>query len=575
MRLILLLVLLLIVVTFLSTFKRVIVPIISGPTVGKCINQKKIGLHELDYYLVVATMVKNKRRYIREWIEFHIMMGVSYFFIYDNLSEDGVKDLVQPYIDNGIVSYFLWPPKEEPHEIWDDPKLEEHYSSHMKSCYEGLQQMHGHIFCQIAAYDDAVRRTRGKARWVAGLDVDEFFYLNETSPFVNFQDPLPQAFKNLEDYAIVTVAGQHFGTSGWLTPPRRDDDQEYSSLLTKTHTHHMRYHPGELVKVGEHVKPFANPFCVVGNELHSYIPDTSFIAEKTIHHSDSDNVTIYMNHFLWTSREEQYIKAQVNQNPNALYVKEFDLMINQEEGNAIGYLMNKLEQRMKNAMRNRPSSDGHADDWDVSLHNKHVYHSTAKTDLCVILVSPRHIGLARHALTTIINYFAIIEPSLNYKLIINDADPKIQHELQFDFPVDSVIIHQTTVQSSCPAEFIMNIPEQSFARWFLWPENMPIVKMAMEVFKTDSKVNAIYLGDSSNLMSEWSKAKNVSYRNNPPLADISGTVLRRNIFPDNSKDMFEMCLHIEDTCQGNQIRGLFENYIQERMYGFTKPWVYN
>src|SRR5579862_6999193 len=39
-------------------------------------------------FLTVATMVKNQRARLREWIEFHHMLGVEHFIIYDNDSTD-------------------------------------------------------------------------------------------------------------------------------------------------------------------------------------------------------------------------------------------------------------------------------------------------------------------------------------------------------------------------------------------------------------------------------------------------------------------------------------------------------
>ena len=51
-----------------------------------------------------VTMFKNKRRYLREWIEFHYITGVGHFILYDNGSEDDPLDVLQYYIDQGIVT---------------------------------------------------------------------------------------------------------------------------------------------------------------------------------------------------------------------------------------------------------------------------------------------------------------------------------------------------------------------------------------------------------------------------------------------------------------------------------------
>ena len=65
-------------------------------------------------FLPVATMVKNQRRWLREWIEFHHMMGVDHFIIYDNNSTDLTIEVVQVYIDRGLVEWIPWPPETLP-----------------------------------------------------------------------------------------------------------------------------------------------------------------------------------------------------------------------------------------------------------------------------------------------------------------------------------------------------------------------------------------------------------------------------------------------------------------------------
>ena len=485
--------------------------------------------------------------------------------IYDNYSEDGSKDLLQPYIDAGQVYYTLWPPENKHVEVWDDSRLESHYLTNLERCYNRNEETkHIQLPCQQAAFDDAIRRTRGKVRWLGAIDVDEFFYVPENSSFWNVSStqPLVTSLKNLEKkYAIVTIMGQHFGTSGWLSYPRRDDDQNHSQLVTKTHLHHMEYHGFGGIRVSEHLKPFANPMCVHGNGIHAYeytfldlFNNFKYTAYDT---NDTDNTLIYMNHYLWPSWAENIEKAIVNRNPQTTYVEEYDRMMNKEKGSNIEYLLDRLELKMQDAVRTKPPMDGHADDWDfrIQVVNK------KNPQICVILMNPRHIGLARHSLTSIIYYFHTIEPSLEYTLSMFDPEPHIKRELERDFPI--------IVEKEEFCEYILRLKESSFARWERWPTNKPVMEMAMQVFIIDSNVHVIYLTDSSNLMMDWNRVGEVSYRNNP---DLTGTLLmkkKKEQVAIDSFHIFEICLHTQDACENNQVRGLFENYKQERMYGYT------
>ena len=91
-------------------------------------------------YLAICAIAKNEGPYFKEWIEWHRKMGVEKFYIYDNESTDNTREILQPYIDSGIVDYTYYP---------------------------GYRK-------QIAAYDDCMTRHREDSRWIAFIDLDEF-----------------------------------------------------------------------------------------------------------------------------------------------------------------------------------------------------------------------------------------------------------------------------------------------------------------------------------------------------------------------------------------------------------------
>ena len=41
----------------------------------------------------------------REWIEYHQMMGVEHFYLFDNNSTDDFWPVLLPYIEKGVVTY--------------------------------------------------------------------------------------------------------------------------------------------------------------------------------------------------------------------------------------------------------------------------------------------------------------------------------------------------------------------------------------------------------------------------------------------------------------------------------------
>jgi Glycosyltransferase family 92 len=58
-------------------------------------------------------------------VEFHHMLGVEHFIIYDNDSTDLPIEVVQVYVDQGLVTWIPWPPKTNPPPFHARTKLED------------------------------------------------------------------------------------------------------------------------------------------------------------------------------------------------------------------------------------------------------------------------------------------------------------------------------------------------------------------------------------------------------------------------------------------------------------------
>ena len=110
------------------------------------------ALFSADYSLAICTMFKNEGRWLREWIEYHRLVGVEHFYLYDNESTDNSREVLQPYVEQGLVDVILW---KNIHEHWD-PR---------GGSYDNYQ---------IKAFNDCISRTVGTVSWLAVIDVDEY-----------------------------------------------------------------------------------------------------------------------------------------------------------------------------------------------------------------------------------------------------------------------------------------------------------------------------------------------------------------------------------------------------------------
>jgi hypothetical protein len=129
-------------------------------------------------YLSICAIYRDEAPYLREWIEFHRLVGVERFFLYDNLSEDDHLEVLAPYLEDGTVTIQRWP-------VFDP---------------------------QVPAYNDCLRWHRDDSRWIAFIDVDEFLF----SPS---GQPLPDVLADYEAWPGVAVAWAMFGTGGHRTRP--------------------------------------------------------------------------------------------------------------------------------------------------------------------------------------------------------------------------------------------------------------------------------------------------------------------------------------------------------------------
>src|SRR5687768_9080374 len=64
---------------------------------------------QMKPYLSVCSIYRDHAEYLREWIEFHRLVGVERFFLYDNESSDDHREVLAPCVERGIVVIHDWP----------------------------------------------------------------------------------------------------------------------------------------------------------------------------------------------------------------------------------------------------------------------------------------------------------------------------------------------------------------------------------------------------------------------------------------------------------------------------------
>lgn len=97
-------------------------------------------LKRFPHELALVAIVKNEGLYLKEWIEYYLLMGVTKIYLYDNESLDCTESVIKPYVEKGILEHIIWPGEK----------------------------------MQIPCYNDAIKRFKNSARYFIVVDCDEF-----------------------------------------------------------------------------------------------------------------------------------------------------------------------------------------------------------------------------------------------------------------------------------------------------------------------------------------------------------------------------------------------------------------
>ncbi len=129
-------------------------------------------------YLAICATIKDEGPYLRDWIEFHKIVGVGRFYLYDNGSRDNTREVLGPYLKKGEVVLVDWP------------------------IHPG----------QVQAYNHCLKHFSAAAHWIAFIDLDEFLFGTE-------QDSLCHVLRDYEAFCGVVVNWLIFGSSGHARNP--------------------------------------------------------------------------------------------------------------------------------------------------------------------------------------------------------------------------------------------------------------------------------------------------------------------------------------------------------------------
>ncbi len=138
---------------------------------------------EKKYNLSVCATFSDEAPYLEEWIEYHKMLGVDHFYLYNTGAYSKARRVLAPYIANQTVTLTRWhaPVKEddqgEPY-LWS-------------------------LITQIPAYENVKLVSAHETKWLVFLNVDEFL--------VPLQEKkLTSLLEKYDDHPGITLSSDYF-----------------------------------------------------------------------------------------------------------------------------------------------------------------------------------------------------------------------------------------------------------------------------------------------------------------------------------------------------------------------------
>lgn len=147
-------------------------------------SQKK----DFKYKASLCLIFKDEGRYLKEWLDYHMLIGIDHFYLYNNNSTDNFMEVLRPYIDKDVVTLIDFPEQ----------------------------------YAQVKAYNDCYKKTKNETEWLGYIDADEYINIKRHNSIKDLLD-------SVRFYPSVFLNWRMFGTSGHLK-------ENYSELTIERYT---------------------------------------------------------------------------------------------------------------------------------------------------------------------------------------------------------------------------------------------------------------------------------------------------------------------------------------------------
>lgn len=224
--------------------------------------------HQYRYEIAACLFFQNESFYLKEWIEYHKLIGVEHFYLFNNASTDNYLEILYPYILSGEV------------ELFDRPTITNNQSEQN--------------ILQCSVYNDALAMAKGVSKWLAIMDADEFIVPIQT-------DSLRELLKKYEKCGGLYLCYLFFGTSH---VEKRPQDRLVIETLNHSAAEATKFGKSivrpERVRICQdpHRMHYRLPYSHVTSDFRTFdwTPETLPDDQILLHHYYTGDLDHYINH---------------------------------------------------------------------------------------------------------------------------------------------------------------------------------------------------------------------------------------------------------------------------------------
>ena len=233
---------------------------------------RKNTITDKKYKVSICAIFKDESSVLREWIEYHLIVGVEHFYLYNNDSIDNYKEILDPYINKGIVTLIEWPGKQR----------------------------------QISAYEDSIEQYSGETNWMGFIDLDEFVVPIE-------HENIYKCLENFQKFPALLIYWKVFGTSGLIKQdPNKIMIEQFFMVFPKMNDIGKCFYNTEYVYAKENSRNSIMHHILWCKQKNKLLPPVncekrvSFSGHNILHNKE---VSIQINHYVTKSYIDYYRKV--------------------------------------------------------------------------------------------------------------------------------------------------------------------------------------------------------------------------------------------------------------------------